>query len=71
MLKELDRIGKRGVIQAKCSKCALAIQIVVLNIKSAYGRTRYLVTPVAGSGEVWVEKVAFSPDVSGLDGRDA
>ena len=38
----------------------LTVQAKVLDFKLSYGRERWLVTPVAGSGEVWVEKVKFS-----------
>jgi hypothetical protein len=34
---------------------ALAIAVRVLDVKSAYGCRRYLVTPLAGLGEEWVD----------------
>ena len=33
----------------------LEIYITVIDIKFTYGRYRFLVTPVAGKGEIWVE----------------
>ena len=33
----------------------LKIAVVITDIKTSYGKTRFLVSPVAGKGEVWVE----------------
>lgn len=35
----------------------LQVSIVILDIKMSYGRTRFLVSPVTGKGEVWVESI--------------
>jgi hypothetical protein len=35
----------------------LKIAVVILDIKNSYGRTRYQVSPVTGTGEIWVESV--------------
>lgn len=50
-------IGKRGTI----NQGGLFVDVQVLDAKSAYGCTRFLVSPMAGSGEVWVsaERVKF------------
>jgi hypothetical protein len=37
----------------------LTIKIKILDVKNTYGRDRYLITPVEGSGTVWVEKVTI------------
>ena len=37
----------------------LTVKVKVLDIKLIYGRTRYQVTPVAGSGEDWIENVTM------------
>lgn len=33
----------------------LLVAVVILDIKKSYGQTRYLVSPVTGRGEVWIE----------------
>lgn len=33
----------------------LMVKVTVLDYKLAYGKDRWLVTPVAGDGQVWVE----------------
>ncbi len=33
------------------------VNMKVVDVKQAYGKDRFLVIPVEGSGEVWVEKV--------------
>ncbi len=35
----------------------LKVAVKVLNYKNSYGRDRWKVTPVSGSGEIWVEKL--------------
>lgn len=35
------------------------IPVQVVDVKQSYGRTRYLVKPVSGSGTVWVEESRF------------
>lgn len=35
----------------------LTFEVEIKEVKTAYGRNRYLVVPVSGTGEVWVEKV--------------
>jgi hypothetical protein len=54
-------IGKRGTITMKGERevDTIIIEVKVLNAKQSYGRNRFLVTPVAGSGEVWKENVTF------------
>jgi hypothetical protein len=49
-------IGKKGTIILS----SLTVEVKVLDVKSAYGRTRFQVEPIAGSGKAWMEKVAIS-----------
>jgi hypothetical protein len=46
-------LGKAGTIHLN----GLNIDIIVTDVKQAYGRTRYQVTPAQGSGSIWVETV--------------
>lgn len=55
MIEYMDRVGKVGTIY--CNE--MQVEVKVLDIKKTYGRLRYLVTPVAGSGQVWVENINF------------
>lgn len=34
----------------------LMVKVTVLDYKQSYGKDRWLVTPVSGDGQVWVEK---------------
>lgn len=45
-------IGKEGTIIA----AGFRIGVKVLDYKNSYGKDRWLVTPVTGSGQVWVEQ---------------
>ncbi len=35
----------------------LIVSVVVLDIKERWGKTRWLVSPVTGKGQVWVETI--------------
>lgn len=48
-------VGKTGMIHTG----GLKVDVTVLDVKMSYGRERYLVTPVSGAGEVWVETIAL------------
>lgn len=37
----------------------LIVFVTITDVKLSYGRERYLVTPNAGEGEVWVEAVSL------------
>jgi hypothetical protein len=36
----------------------LNVKVIILDVKRSYGNVRYLVTPVEGNGQVWVENIA-------------
>jgi hypothetical protein len=42
------------------------VQINILDVKVSYGNTRYLVKPVAGSGEAWVDESRVSKIAEGV-----
>lgn len=51
-IKELSaRIGKTGTLDINSDFCP---SVEVLDVKVSYGNLRYLVKPVSGSGQVWV-----------------
>ena len=51
-------VGLTGLL----SSDKLQFNVLILDAKVSYGNARFLVTPVSGSGEVWVD----SSRVSGL-----
>jgi len=55
MKELLSVIDKEGTIFTG----GLKVNILIRDVKQSYGRTRYLVTPLSGEGEVWVESVSF------------
>jgi hypothetical protein len=56
MKKQIDEyVGKKGEI--KLGK--LIVEVNIINVKNSYGRDRFLISPVAGKGEIWVEKVSL------------
>lgn len=60
-----DLIGKKGFIQMG----SLTIEVTIRDLKVSYGRGRFLVVPVAGSGEQWVELVQLADGKSAQDGK--
>ena len=51
----LGRVGT--VLEGSCR-----VEYRVADAKQAWGKTRLLVTPVAGSGAKWIEADRFAPD---------
>ena len=35
----------------------LVVEVTVIDVKNSYGRDRYLISPVSGTGEIWVEAI--------------
>ena len=56
-VKEMaECIGKEGSIY----NGTLRIKVRVVDVKQSYGKQRWEVEPVAGSGRAWVESVEFT-----------
>ena len=36
----------------------LMVKVMIKDVKNSYGKDRYLITPVEGSGEKWTEKIS-------------
>lgn len=54
MKHELEKyVGKTATVNVG----GLTVQVIIKDFKTSYGRERYLVSPIAGTGEVWTEKV--------------
>ena len=51
--KVFENVGKQGTV----SLGGLKVHVDILDYKKSYGRDRFFVTPVAATGEVWVENV--------------
>jgi len=56
--KVKDFVGKKAIITVK----GLEVLVKILDYRLDYGKDRYEVTPVAGSGKVWTEKVKVIKD---------
>jgi hypothetical protein len=50
--EKIANVGKKGTIYAGGFK----VEVEIVDYKNSYGRDRWLVKPVAGSGEVWTEQ---------------
>ena len=54
--KKGKAIGKRATIRTTLP-AGLTIEVDVLDYKFSYGNDRWLIRPVAGSGQAWVQKI--------------
>lgn len=55
-MKELvSMIGRRGML--RCD--GLVVEVNILDVKESYGQVRYLVSPVAGACEKWVNDTSL------------
>lgn len=52
---KVAKVGEKGVVELGGVK----VEVEIVDYKSSYGKDRWLVTPVAGSGEVWTEQDPF------------
>jgi hypothetical protein len=54
-----ELVGREGILALHGSP--LRIEVVVLSVREVYGRFDYLVRPVSGDGQAWVQsqKVAL------------
>ena len=58
-IKEQSKlIGQVRVYKVDNGSGTLSVKVTVKDIKSAYGRVRYLIEPVEGEGEMWVEQLS-------------
>jgi hypothetical protein len=55
-------IGRTGLLRGAAP--GLAVDVEVRDVREVYGRTDYLVIPVAGRGSAWVsaERVTLDPE---------
>lgn len=60
-MKELYEkyVGKEAVIRLG----GLSVLVKIEDIKVTYGRERFFVTPVSGTGKIWVETIYLTPIV--------
>lgn len=50
-------LGRTGTIRLN----DLSLKVKVKDVKEVWGKVRYLVTPLAGAGEQWMENVDLDP----------
>jgi len=46
-------VGKAATVKLG----GLVVEVTVIDVKNSYGRDRYLISPVSGTGEIWVEAI--------------
>ena len=54
-IKKHHMIGKTALYIVK--EYGLSLNVKILDYKTAYGKERYLATPISGAGQVWVQSV--------------
>ncbi len=56
-IEAMKDIGRKGTVVMG----GLSVNVEVLDFKNSYGQDRWLVTPLSGNGQVWVESVILDP----------
>ncbi len=56
MKEKLEKIGTEAKVQ---TDWGFYVNVIIKDYKNSYGKDRWLVSPVTGSGEAWVENVIF------------
>lgn len=56
--EKIKKIGTKAMITFN----NLKFEVFIVLFKNSFGRDRWLVKPVAGSGETWVENVEFEKE---------
>jgi len=52
-------VGRTGIWEIP--KVGVKIRVKILDARSSYGRFELKITPLAGSGETWVQNVVMDP----------
>jgi hypothetical protein len=52
----IKELSKAIDTTALLSEGTLSFPVLIKDAKMAYGQARYLITPIGGKGEVWVNK---------------
>lgn len=56
MLEAIKKyVGKTAIVHMN----GMAVEVMVTDVKERWGRLRFFITPVAGSGETWVESITL------------
>ena len=63
MKEAMQAIGTRRWLPIEGGR--LQVVVKVQDVKMAYGRLRYLVAPVTGGGEAWIDAERTAPAVVG------
>jgi len=48
-------IGRDASMRIKLSSSSVIVPVKILDARQAYGRSRFLVSPIGGDGSAWVE----------------
>lgn len=52
-----DKLTRIGTTASLKTAWGFEIWVEIIDYKQSYGRDRWLVKPVSGEGEAWVEKI--------------
>jgi hypothetical protein len=52
-----DKLERVGTLAELKTEWGMVVFVEIIDYKNSYGRDRWLVKPVSGRGEAWVEKI--------------
>lgn len=58
--KQKIQVGRKAMLEfRKAPVGKVDVEVRIKDVKSAYGNERFLVSPISGKGEMWVQKLKF------------
>ncbi len=59
-MKELieQYVGKHAYVYAG----GMQVEVIVLDLKQSWGKLRYQISPISGSGDIWVENLSLKTE---------
>lgn len=56
MKESKSNVGRRAIVKFQRSPgIEIGVKMQVIDVKTAFGRERFLMKPVAGKGQIWVQ----------------
>jgi len=66
----IARVGQGGLTGSLSVEKSLRVNVRIVDAREAYGRTDYLVEPIAGAGQQWVSAERVSLDSDDSEARE-
>jgi hypothetical protein len=64
--QQAELIGKTGhiITESRRDSVGLSVDVRIVDVRQAYGKTQFQITPLSGNGLVWIDDFRFTESVS-------